>query len=1666
MRKLIYFALIPLALAVRREACSASPKKSVALKFLLILLTLSISQNIFAQAPVINSFSPASGPAGTSVTITGTGFGPAAANNVVFFGATMAKVTAASATSLTVTVPVGATYQPISVLNGITALTGYSGAPFVTTFTPNKGSITGGDFAPRVTFTVGKESNAIAICDLDGDGKPDIVAGNDNGISIFRNTSTSGSITASSFAPKVDFATGGPPGNIAIADLDGDGKPDIVVQNYSVNKMSVLRNTSTIGSITSNSFAPSFDIVGIRNSINFAISDIDGDGRPDLVVTSDTDGIAVSIWQNISTVGTLSANSFAPRVDISSPHFSGAFVAVSDIDGDGKPDVVLTDYDVTPFVVQYNRDSVFVLRNTSTTGTFNHANFSFAAPVSFATGTTPRYVFAIGDLDGDGKPDLAVPNEYGNSVSVLRNTSTIGSITASSFAPHVDFATSLNPIRVAISDLDGDGKPDLVILTTDTAFKTPPGDHNALSVLRNTSVTGSITTSSFAPKVDFAIGIVSYGLAIGDLDGDGKPDLAAFNTNIYSDPSAVSVLRNNPIYPPTIQATNVTFSGIAASFAKASWTNGNGSSRAVFMAETSTGSPLPVNNVTYTANPAFGSGTQIGTSSWYCIYNGTGDTVKITGLKLGSTYRVMVLEYNGVAGYEDYLTSTATGNPANVTTRPGSNSALSNLTTSSGELDPGFASVITSYATTVNSTTSTLVVTPTPFDPDATVTVNGGSPSTPVNLVAGPNTITVKVTSQDSTSTTTYTIGVYRLPDTGPNITYGTATASVKAGVPVSLHLTNTGGPVDAAAYGQVTTIAGSTTDASGDVDTTGTSALFNWPQAMVKDASGNLYITDSNNNAVRILGPSGTVSTFAGSATGQAGNADGPGTSALFSFPDGIAIDAAGNLFVADYNNNAIRKITPGGVVTTFYSSTGIFGPGGICFDSSGNLIVTAQDASQILKITPAGIVTTIAGNTPGYANGTGTAALFNTSSDVRADTSGNLYVTDFLNNAIRKITPAGVVTTFAGSDVSGNTAGYADGVGTAAVFNNPTGLAIGPGRVIYVADIYNNDIRKIMPDGTVTLVAGSTAQAPGYMDGKGTAVRFNLPANMYIDDNGIGYISEIGGNRVRQIMLTGYTINGTLPPGLTFDSTTGNISGTVTGPFSTRTDTVSAYNGAGHSSTIISFSYYVPSTIATLSNLTTSSGTLNPIFASATTNYTDLVTNATSSIAVTPTTTDTTATVTVNGTTVISGAASALIPLAVGPNTITTVVTAQDGITTDTYTVTVTRAALSTIATLSNLTISNGTLTPAFNSATTSYTASVPNSVIGIAVTPTFTDPNATITVNGTPVVSGAASGNILLAVGPNTITTAVTAQDGTTTDTYTVVVTRAPSSVATLANLIISQETLTPAFDSTTTSYTASVPNSVTGITETPIFTDPNATIMVNGTAVTSGTASGNIPLAVGPNTITTMVTAQDGTTTDTYTVVVTRAASSDALLTDLTVSQGKLTPSFSSGTTAYADSVSTLVTSITVTPTTSDNTATVTVNGTVVSSGTASNAIPLMPGDNTITVVVTAQDGVMTDTYTLTVYRGDLLSNLDATNVLTPNGDGKNDYWTIKDIQLYPQNNVNIFDKAGRLVYSKRGYSNDWDGTLNGSPLAEGTYYYTVDLGPALPKFKGFISILRN
>ena len=395
-----------------------------------------------------------------------------------------------------------------------------------------------------------------------------------------------------------------------------------------------------------------------------------------------------------------------------------------------------------------------------------------------------------------------------------------------------------------------------------------------------------------------------------------------------------------------------------------------------------------------------------------------------------------------------------------------------------------------------------------------------------------------------------------------------------------------------------------------------------------------------------------------------------------------------------------------------------------------------------------------------------------------------------------------------------------------------------------------------------------------------------------------------------------------------------------------------------------------------ADLGSLTISSGTLSPQFSSSVTAYTASVDNSVTQVTVTPTASDSSAAITVNGNTVTSDIGYILTGLTVGePNTVTVIVTAQDS-TTKTYIITLTRAAtLSDNADLGSLTISSGTLSPQFSSSVTAYTASVDNSVTQVTVTPTASDSSAAITVNGNTVTSDI--GYILTGLTvdePNTVTVIVTAQDSTT-KTYIITLTRAAtlSDNADLGSLTISSGTLSPQFSSSVTAYTASVDNSVTQVTVTPTASDSSAAITVNGNTVTSDIGYILTGLTVGePNTVTVIVTAQDSTT-KTYIITLTRAAtlSDNADLGSLTISSGTLSPQFSSSVTAYTASVDNSVTQVTVTPTASDSSAAITVNGNTVTSDIGYILTGLTVGEpNTVTVIVTAQDST-TKTYIITV-----------------------------------------------------------------------------------------------
>jgi sugar lactone lactonase YvrE len=336
-------------------------------------------------------------------------------------------------------------------------------------------------------------------------------------------------------------------------------------------------------------------------------------------------------------------------------------------------------------------------------------------------------------------------------------------------------------------------------------------------------------------------------------------------------------------------------------------------------------------------------------------------------------------------------------------------------------------------------------------------------------------------------------------------------------------------------AGGVVTTLAG-TAGMAGSVDGTGAAARFNSPDGVAVDSAGNVYVADTVNATIRKVTAGGVVTTLAGTAE-MAGSMDGTGAAARFNSPDGVAVDSAGNVYVADRSNDTIRKMTAGEVVTTLAGTTGMIGtvdgtgaaarfrfPQGVVVDSAGNLYVADSSNQTIRKVTAGGVVMTLAGagGMVGSVDGTGAAARFSLPSGVAIDGAGNVYVADQLNHTIRKMTPGGVVTTLAGA--APGIPGSMDGPGTAAFFNSPHDLAVDSSGNVYVADTGNHTLRKVTAGGVVTTLAG-TAGMTGIVDGTGAAARFNSPTGVAVDSAGNVYVADTGSATIRKITPIGST-------------------------------------------------------------------------------------------------------------------------------------------------------------------------------------------------------------------------------------------------------------------------------------------------------------------------------------------------------------------------------------------------------------------------------------------------------------------------------------------------------------------------------------------------------------
>ena len=305
----------------------------------------------------------------------------------------------------------------------------------------------------------------------------------------------------------------------------------------------------------------------------------------------------------------------------------------------------------------------------------------------------------------------------------------------------------------------------------------------------------------------------------------------------------------------------------------------------------------------------------------------------------------------------------------------------------------------------------------------------------------------------------------------------------------------------------------------AGLVNGGGANAQFYNPQGIVADAQGNFYVSDQFNHVIRKITSAGVVSTFCGN--GVLGHVDGPAATASFYSPNGLAIDAGGNIYVADEGNNLIVKITPAGVATTI-AGTGVAAyvnstnpltaafnaPKAVALDSQGNIYVTDSGNNRIRQISSAGVVITYAGGGAGFADGVGTAALFSNPAAIAVDSKGNIYVGDINNHAIRKITTGVTVTTIAGNRVATTQVG------------NPLAFTVDASDNLFIADGTGRVLRLLNSTNILNTLAG-TSSVSGYADGVGNAAQFNQPAGVTVSGGNI-FVSDYGNNRIRKIVVT----------------------------------------------------------------------------------------------------------------------------------------------------------------------------------------------------------------------------------------------------------------------------------------------------------------------------------------------------------------------------------------------------------------------------------------------------------------------------------------------------------------------------------------------------------------
>ncbi|MCC8424806.1 gliding motility-associated C-terminal domain-containing protein [Mucilaginibacter sp. UR6-11] len=906
-----------------------------------------------------------------------------------------------------------------------------------------------------------------------------------------------------------------------------------------------------------------------------------------------------------------------------------------------------------------------------------------------------------------------------------------------------------------------------------------------------------------------------------------------------------------------------------------------------------------------------------------------------------------------------------------------------------------------------------------------------------------------------------------------PNISYVTP-QNYDINVPITpLAPNNTGGAVPATVYGQVSTFA---------------SGGFNASTAVGVDAD-YVYVDDWGNNQIKKINIlTGQLTTMAG--TGNVGANNGPGNTATFYEPDGIITDGAGNLYIGDQGNNLIRKITPAGQVSTFAgsglqgsadgssTSASFYNPRGLAIDPAGNIYVADQGNNLIRKITPAGVVSTVAGHSgSGFINATGTAASFSTPTGVGIDAAGNLYVADAGNSAIRKISPAGVVTTFATG------------------LNFPREIRIDGSGNCYVTEQNSNSIKRISPTGVITAIA--------------TNGNFNGPIGLILDGRGNLYVADSGNNLIKKIIVSGYTIDKPLPAGLSFDITTGIISGTPTALTPSTPYSITAYNGGGSSTTIVNIgviTLQVTPTVITFSNPASRINPDNTITIFANSNNTEtsiLFTSSDPSIIFVDA--NNVLHILAPGTTTITASQAATTHFTAGTaiqiqnikrNQFVVFPAIANKLTCDVDFSTAATSQTSSLFPIKYLssntavaTVDDSGLVHIVGAGTTTITASEPgdnnlyNDAAPKSQTLTVTAPVAplvTVTPNAASVCQGL----------PVTFTANVSNLGTLTNPGYQWLVNgiNAGTNNASFSTNTITGTDVIKCIVTNNAACPATGSGTYTGVTVIPSVTfsaNINSTAsgpVCAGTPVTFTATSNQVSTTyqwhingvdVGSNSATyTSSNFADGdkvtcTFTDLSTLCLTPPVLTSPPVTVNIISPASPAPTVTitaSANSVYAGNPVTFTATV-INPVSNINYQWQ-VNG--INAGTNSGTFTTSSLSNAdkITCTISSNTSCMTPATSLPLAETVLPPPVvTPPNTFTPNGDGINDSWQIAGLNTYPNCEVTVYNRFGTRLYQSKGYSKSWDGTINDHILPAGTYYYVIDLNNNTPKISGYVALIR-